>query len=475
MNTNTLLTLTALFATGAAATAQMPGYLLTYSQPETTFSGSGGTVLATLRPNEISYFAPTSTTCATASAEKWLPHSASNVLAGDENGDGLYFNPAIFGSIDALLAHNSTAAGIGPDHQRSTFWSVSAPMGNAVSTSPFRPGDVARIVRNGSGDGQVEYFMRQELFVQALGMPVGSLIDIDAIAFNPNYGVFFSIDTDTLAVIDCGPTLIRDGDVLCIPGGALNYTPDLRIAGVMPSSVVVVHPEAQMNAFVANVHVTNRFGACISLAVDVEALEIDFNGPTTTVVSCSGIVVPVPTLVFSVETGTGASLLTTQAFGQIYTTPCGPAGTSCGWGPTLGNQMGISPAGLGLGAASHINALSFARSCTNVLQPQLHVLPSPAPAGFTAIDYHSPFAFNVALIELVSPIVPGSFNAFPWSQLCFPDIYAPSITVYAWPLWGPFGSFPTPAIPPLFSGKLLFQNVGFGINLELSTPCVLDI
>ena len=71
--------------------------------------------------------------------------------------------------------------------------------------------------------------------------------------------------------------------------------------------------------------------------------------------------------------------------------------------------------------------------------------------------------------------MPSSLPALPWSQFCFPDIYAPSITVYAWPLFGPFGSFTTPAIPPLFSGKLLFQNVGFGAALELSTPCVIDV
>jgi hypothetical protein len=475
MNKTSLLTLATLLAAGATATAQNNGYLLSYAQVEDTFSGSGGTVLRKLRPNEISYFEQTSTTCATASAEKWLPRTASNVMAGDENADGLYWNPGIFGSIDAVLAYNANVAGIGPDNQRTAFWSVSAPMGNAVSATPFRPGDVARIVRNGSGDGQVEYFMRQEMFVQALGMPAGSPIDIDAIAFGPNYGVFFSIDTDTLGVIDCGPTFIRDGDVLCIPGGALNYTPDLRVAGVLPNSVIVVHPEAQMDAFTANAQVTDRFGACVSFAMDVESLEIDYNGPTTTVTSCSGIAVPVPTLVFSTETGTGASLLTTRSGGQIYNTLCGPAGTNCGFGPTFGPQMGVRPAGPGLGASSYITGLSFARSCMSVLEPQTHVLPAPSPAGFSQIDYHSQFAFNVALVEFVAPIVPGSFPAVPWSQLCFPDIYAPSINVYAWPLPGPFGSFPTPAIPAAFSGKLLFQNVGFGANLELSTPCVIDV
>ena len=475
MNHNTLLTLATLVALGSAATAQNSGQLLTFSQTEESLSGSGGTVLRRLYPNEVSYYEQTSVTCTSASAEKWLPRTASNVMAGDENADGVYFHPAIFGSIDALLAHNSNVASIGPDNQRTTFWSVSAPMGNAISTNPFRPGDVARIIRNGSGDGQVQYFMRQELFLQALGMPAAASIDIDAIAFNPNYGVFFSIDTDTLGVIDCGPTLIRDGDILCIPGGALNYTPDLRVAGVLPSSVVVVHTEAQVDAFTVNAQVADRFGGCVSIALDVEALEIDFAGPTTTVVSCSGIAVPVPTLVFATETCTGASLLTTRFGGQIYNLPCAPAGTTCGFGPTLGSQVGLRPAGVGLGVASHVTGFSFARTCMSVLEPRQHVLPSPAPAGFSAIDYHSQFGFNVALIEFVPPVVPSSLPALPWSQFCFPDIYAPSITVYAWPLFGPFGSFPTPAIPSLFSGKLLFQNVGFGAALELSTPCVIDV
>ena len=39
-----------------------------------------------------------------------------------------------------------------------------------------------------------------------------------------------------------------------------------------------------------------------------------------------------------------------------------------------------------------------------------------------------------------------------------------------------FGSFPTPAIPPSWMGKLLFQGVGFATSgLELSTPTVIDV
>jgi hypothetical protein len=42
---------TALLA--ATTAAQGPDFLLTFSQPETTLSGSGGTVLQNLNPNEV--------------------------------------------------------------------------------------------------------------------------------------------------------------------------------------------------------------------------------------------------------------------------------------------------------------------------------------------------------------------------------------------------------------------------------------
>lgn len=480
MTTNRFLSLTAAaVATCAAATAQLPDYLLTYSQPEITVSGSGGTVLGMLQPNEICQLRPNSVTCPSLSAEKWLPRTAANVMAGDEDADTQYDNAAIFGRIDALLANQGNVAGIAGDNARTVFWSPSQVMGTAISANPFRPGDVGRIIRNGAGEGQVQYFMRMEQFAQALGMPAGSLLDIDAICFSPNYGVFFSLDQDTFAVTDCGPTFVRDGDILCIPPYGLTYTPDLRIASVVPSVAVVVHPEAQMDAFTANAQVTNRFGACIPNVVDVESLEIDFSGPSSVVTSCAGISLPVPTFIYSTRTGTGASLLSTAFGGQIYNIPCGPTGSGCGTGPTFGPQLGIRPASLTTGAPSFVNALSFSRACRSVLEPQQHTMnvwPLGAPAGANQIDYHSDFAWNLALIEIVPPVIPGSVPAFPFSPNCFPDLYAPSISVHAWPLPGPFGSFPMIGIPAGWTGKILYQNVGFGSgNFELSTPCVVDV
>ena len=473
---SSLPSLLVLAALAATATAQGIDFLATFSQPERTLSGSGGTVLRNLAINEVSHLGYSTMPCPM-SAEKWAPRTAYQVMAGDENGNGFYWNPTLFGAIDALHEPVSTAVAT-QSSPRSVFFSVTAAMGNNVSVLPFRPGDVARIVRNGAGDGQVEHFMRQEQFNASLGLPVATPIDVDAIAYSPNYGVFFSLDTDIAVNTMCGAFLLRDGDVVCVPPPALTMTPDFRVNGVLAMSAIVVHTEAQMSAFVANAMVTNRFGACIPNAVDTESLEIDLFGPAIIVPGCAGFIIQVPSLIFATETMTGASLLTTAFGGQIYGTACGLAGTPCGGGPTLGNQLGLQPPAAAVGVPSYVNAIAHTRSCRMALEPQQHVLNVPfgAPAGATMIDYSSPWAFNLALIEIVPPVVPGSVPAFPFSLLCFPDLYAPSILVHAWPLFGPFGSFPMVAIPPAWSGKVLYQNLGFGgSGFELSTPAVVDV
>ena len=462
----------------AAVVGQNNDLLVTYSQNEQTFSGSGGTVLRFLKPNEIAQVERTISPCVAVVAEKWAPLTCFHTMAGDENGDTDFWNPALFGRIDALCVGLPMSPVISTTSARTVFWSVSAPMGNAISTQPFRPGDVARIVRTPAFvEGQVEYFMRREQFNAALGLPLTTPIDVDAIAWSPNYGVYFSLDIDTPGNGACGPAFYLDGDVLCVPAAAITWTPDMRVGAVLPASVYRIYTEAQMDAFVLAAQVTNRFGTCLSAALDTESLEIDWTTTGTSIVTCFGTPLAVPDFLFTTETMTGASLLTTAGGGQIYNQLCQPSGTSCGFGPTMGPQMGIQAAGL-IGAPSYLNALATTFTCRHVLEPQQHVLnvfPLGAPLGATQIDYHSPFLFNVALIEIVSPVIPGSFPAAPWSPLCFPDLYAPSLFVHCWPVWGAWGSFPMVAIPPLWQGKVLYQNVGFGTTLELSTPAVIDV
>ncbi|MCK5941050.1 MAG: hypothetical protein KAI24_03695, partial [Planctomycetes bacterium] len=355
-------------------------------------SGSGGTVLAQLLPNEICRFSPTSVTCPTASAEKWLPRTASHVMAGDENANGVYFKNNIHGQIDALLSVTDWVNPIPFDTQRSIYFSPSVPMGTNVSGAPgLRPGDVGRIARIGALDGQVEYFVTQEQINQSLGLPPAYPIDVDAVAFQPNFGLFFSIDVDVVATTACGSLLVQDGDVLCIPPTSFAIGAGFTIASVLPSSAVVAYPEAVMDLMTANAQVTDRFGACVTTVGDVESLDIDILGPVDSVVPCGGYSLAVPNLLYSVENGTGGSVLETAAgAGAIRSSTCGPMGTSCGFGPTLGYQVGIQPFSGNIGAQSHVNALTSTRTCRHVLEPQQHVMnvfPLGAPAGANQIDY----------------------------------------------------------------------------------------
>jgi len=468
------LSLIATAALAAAAAAQAPQFLLTYSQPEATVSGSGGTALGQLLPNEIHYVNFT-IPCSAVSAEKWMPRTCTHVMAGDEDGDGVYFESSLLGRIDGLMTTANWTSPIGGDTQRSVYYSPSQPMGTNVSGAPgLRPGDIGRIVRLGAADGQVQHFITQELLNNALGLPAAYAIDIDACAFQPNYGLFFSVDDDVLAMTMCGPMLIRDGDVLCLPGGTMSYTGDLRVAATMPNSAVVVYNEAQMNVFTANAQVADRFGACLTSVGDVESLEMDLFGPTSTITPCPGVTVPVPNLYYSCETGTGASLLQIAGGGSIVPTPCGLAGTPCAsGGPTWGPQMGVRPTSTTTGAASFVNAIANTRVCTHTLEPQQHVVFGPAPP--VQVDYNNPFVLSLVLIELVPAFVPPSAPAFPFSPTCFPDLYAPSIIPWL-PVGTGFGSFATPAFPPAFTGKVLFQGVGFSTGtFELSTPAVIDV
>lgn len=160
-------------------------------------------------------------------------------MAGDANADGLIHDAALFGSIDALASTYTTSAS-SRQNQRMVSWSVSAPMGTAVSLEPLRPGDVAHIVRAPlSGDGQVERLMREAHFRQARGLPPSMLIDVDAIAFHVEFGVFFSLDADIVCnTLACGPVLVQDGAVVCILAAALVDTVELRVAGVAPNSAI---------------------------------------------------------------------------------------------------------------------------------------------------------------------------------------------------------------------------------------------
>jgi hypothetical protein len=305
--------------------AQNLSWLFTTSQTETTQSGSGGTVLQTLRPNEVARLEHFS--CPALSAEKWGPTTCYQTMAGDADNNGDYYDPVRFGTIDALLDFPNPV--LGCRSQRTLFWSPSRALPTSVSGLPgMRPGDAARIVRIGANEGQVEYFLRVEDLQLAMGMTTTPVVDLDAIAADPAYGAFFSLDATHTVNTICGVTTVQDGDLLVIPASCITWTPDFRVTSVIPDCAEVGYTEAQMDAMVANAQIQDRFGTCLTQIIDLEAPDIDCTGPVTAVVSCPGTAIFVPTFVFSGESMTGAGLCSTQAGGIIHADSCRVMGSA---------------------------------------------------------------------------------------------------------------------------------------------------
>ncbi|MCA8951117.1 MAG: hypothetical protein KDE27_16545 [Planctomycetes bacterium] len=469
MNHSTTVLFASALLTGVAA-AQGPDFLFTVSQAEQTLTGSGGTVLQNLYPNDIVGFA--AMPCPSR-VEKWAPREAFEVMAGDENGNDVYQRINLFGAIDALLMVPSPIAG---STFSTLYFSPAAPMGTAVSGSPFRPGDIARIVRLPT-NGQVEYFIRAEQIQIALGLPPSPIvIDVDAACFGYNQGLYLSIDVD-IACSPCGgPTVMRDGDIFCLPPWAYTTGSGGTIVATAPGSAIRVYTENQVNAMTANAQVKDRFGVCVTTIGDVEALDIDWLTPSSYTVSGCGGVVNVPTLLFAGETLTGGAVLTTDLGGSIQNAPCWPLGTGCSSiGATLGDQLGLQPPSAVLGVASHVNALAgntrIFEFAAEAATPQI---PAFSPA---TIDFVTP---PTPLVWVFMTFAPGGPAAVPlslpfvWGWLGFPEYYpapnfmglVPGITGYA--------TYTSPAIP--WPVDLVFQGATLtGSSIELSTPTMVEV
>lgn len=449
----------------APAAAQMP-FLFTTSQTEQTLSGSGGTVLKTLRPNEVAMVEFWS--CTGLSAEKWAPRTCYHTMAGDENGDTAKWNPALFGSIDGLC---EVLGPLGLSNQRNVFWSPSVAMQPGVSGAPaIRPGDTARIVRNTSGDGQVEYFLTQEQVVMALGMSNGSSVDVDAIAADCSYGVFFSLDVGTPVNCGCGTTFVNDGDVLMIPPAAIGWTADCRVATVLPNSAVRVYTEAQMDSFVGTAFVSNHVWQCLGAIGDLEGLDLDWNGPVQTMTLCSSVTVQVPTLAFTGDSMTGCSVLTTAGGGAILQRGCATLGTSCWFGPTTGAQIGLQPPSSG-GVPSYVNALTSAYPRQFTVEPHQHQF---VTGGSAVLDLYSPGPFTFLFARFDSMAANSVAPSLSYWNLHFPDEYITGNAASFFILGG-YQTFNAGVIP--FPCKIVWQaaTISTSNTIELSTPATMDI
>jgi len=451
-----------------AAPAAAQGFLFSTSQAERTLSGSGGTVLKDLHKNEVAYvdFAP----CPVISAEKWSARTSYQTMAGDSNADGYYWDPQLFGAIDALV--HLYLPGQMPN-PRSVFWSPAGILGTNVSGVPgMRPGDTGRIIGSGGLYGQVQYFLTADQVQQVLGLPAAApiVVDVDAIAADPAFGIFFSLDSDLAVATNCGTTFVRDGDVLMIPPNAITWTQDLRVAAVVPGCCLVPWTEAQMDQMVQNAQITDANGNCVNAILDLESLDIHWAGRTIPMTFCSGTYT-IPSLYFSGQLMTGASILTTENFGMPANLGCGPLARTCGNGATLGDQLGLLPPSGTTGVGSYVSALDTPFFTDRfLLEPQQHVIPVGTPV---LLDLYTPLPVTLVAVEIVGPVV-APHAPMP------PFVYYPDLYVLGNPPWSAlsftqgFQTIATPNVP--FPLKLVFQAGGIqNGNIVLGAAATVDV
>jgi hypothetical protein len=404
-------------------------------------------------------------------------------MAGDENGNGQYWNPNLFGSIDALSTGWTSIGKLAPN-PRMVYWSPSAAMGNHINSPtntnpPLRPGDIGRI----KPDGTVEMLMSEELFRKATGIQPNVPIDVDAFAYEPGLGIYFSLDDDSLCQ-PCFPNnwvWVNDGSILAIPWSAVTiYGPtDLRIQDVADHSAREIVNEGFFNVYMANSGITDRNGVPITLTVDLESLDIDHGpGSQITSVNMCGTVL-VPDFLFSTESMTGGSLASTINYGQPAMGPCGFLGIPSPYGLQTGAAVGIQQQFATVGPASYVNALAFGTTERFVLEPVAHQLNYGLLGGPpTVVHVGGDFDYVFTWIDLApSTIAPSATLA----QNLFPDWYCLNLMLWDFGSAGSgFHSFATPNIPVSWSGKLIFQSIGFDVActnclLNFSTPCVIDV
>ena len=392
-------------------------------------------------------------------AVKLAPLLAWNTLAGDADGDAIYFDPVMFGEIDALLMKQS--AGSAPN-MRNLFLSVKRPLGAAVSGTPrLRPGDVAAIVRNAAGDGQLEHFLRVEQLRSALGIaaPIAA-IDLDAIAQDAAGNLYVSLDGDMVVqLLVAGvvtPILLQDGAVAVIPASAIGYDARGNVASVLPNGAMVLFDEARADSLVAHAGVNDAAGAPVLAIGDVDALEIDPTATGPLPLLWGGVAYSFTHLAFAGETLTGLGVLSTIGGGSIFSfghTPCcldlARGGSSCLTGPTTGFEMGVQAAGGGPAMAS-LNALAIRRSPAPYpffVETCTPVVTAPGSVQIGLGEGNLPAVLFLSVGASAAGGVAASLPS-PWPVLSHPDFYAAGMLGHVL-MTGRSLTLPIPALPPI--------------------------
>lgn len=385
--------------TGPVATAQQE-LSFTVKRIESTLSGSSGSTLGTITPEDVAVVSPWT---GVYSAETFANHLNFNTFTGDGDGDAFYHSSPMADAIDAL---DICSPGVFTHTLRDLFFSTKKPV-PCAGGGLIEPGDVSAVAMNAVSNVFIDDLQIRD----ALGItPNTPFFDIDAITRDNTGSIYLSFEADVPILL--GTVMLRDGGVAYIPASAITYS-GCNVIAVVPLSGNVAFTENEANLMTVNASVADNGGNFIQVIFDLDGLEVDPNGGTFT---ASGGTFP--NLIFSGEYYTGGGILSTAGGGSIAVINGIPMATAFPGGPTDGSQVGLAPTGF----VSSLDGLALAApTCRFILDTQFPYMPGPGFFNFTA-GGADPFQPVYYYARIFSVNAAGGFqNSVPLLNPCFPE------------------------------------------------------
>lgn len=384
---------------------------------ERTLSGSSGTILTSITPEDVAIVTPSSTL---PSAEKFLSHMNRNTLAGDGNLDANHYASPLAMKVDALQIC-PPATGL-PHTARELYISTRVAM-PCAGGGVIDPGDV-----HGVAIGATMTPMIDDMQIRnALGItPNTPTFNVDAFTRDAAGAIYLSFEQDVPILL--GTQMLLDGGVAMIPASALTWT-GCAVTGVVPNSGLIAFNENFANLMVVNASVSDNTGNFVQVIFDLDGLEIDPNGGTFPI---PGTTLSAPNLLFSGEYLTGGGILSTAGGGSIAVINGAPMATPFGSGPTDGSQVGLFPFNVG-----SLNGLALSSpTCRFITDTSTPVLTTPGPINFTAggADPGAPVFFYARIFGASGP---GSIQpSIAVPNPCFPEWFLFNTFLFSLPADG---------------------------------------
>ena len=440
---------------------------------QNTLSGSSGTLLRQLDRHDLAVIAPGPLS----SAETFLTHANFDVMHGDKNCDGVYFDKNTGYAIDAVTLCQNV-----PDPKmHNVYVSFVTDIGAPGLPPAIEDGDIVSLRIGGAhqkliSEGQIQ---------NAMGITPNDDINIDAFCMLEDGTLVFSFEEDHIVL---GGALLEDGGVAMIPSYALFYGggDDCTVDDSSPNSGAIVFGEGNADFLVASSGISDASGAAVVTIGDLNALTVDEAGGGTGImvqVPSTGAVIVLPDLLFNGSNLDGSGVVSSALGGSIAQLNGQLLGQPAPL-PTDGLHMGMVP-----GTASTVRTLSglcVLRNDSDALRFVLDTNSALPSVGSTlrldwgGVDPGAP-------MQIFAKIgVPGACNAQASVPIGNPGFGYWFTSAGVLPLslgvmgGGPmgFGSLAAPFAGPLLGIPVTFQAVtkktGY-LGVAVSSPCLMEL